>query len=341
MAGAPVPAACARRAPGALRAACGAASPLPSRTGRISGFAPLPRRTSRARRTPALRSLPRGQRADCVPPSRPGAVPAGLSLRPGTSRCFFGGRAARAGSTPLTGVTLDGPFPTGLPPSSPACAGCWSARRSGPRRPPRPRRPPVASPSAPCSALSSASPQGHSFRCSPGRVREGTQPLAEPSPSLAWAALPLRAVFAAPPSLWEQDWAPQVGAVGSACPQPSACTLAVPHAGEGCPPHTGRVGRAEVSVPLPTAAARRPWTGCSRPWGPGARPGSAPPASASRSRRCCAPASAPSTRRGGRPGTTSTARSPRRPSPSVSGAACPPDRSAGGVGRGQGGWWRS
>lgn len=144
-----------------------------------------------------------------------------------------------------------------------------------------------------------------------------------------------------PPSLWEQDWAPQVGAVGSACPQPSACTLAVPHAGEGCPPHTGRVGRAEASVPLPTAAARRPWTGCSRPWGPGARPGSAPPASASRSRRCCAPASAPSTRRGGRPGTTSTARSPRRPSPSVSGAACPPDRSAGGVGRGQGGWWRS
>lgn len=76
------------------------------------------------------------------------------------------------------------------------------------------------------------------------------------------------------------------------------------------------------------AAARNPWTGSSRPWAAGAHPGSAPPASASRSRRCCAPASAPSTQPAGRPGTTSTAHSPRRPLPLVSKAGPAPSARA-------------
>ena len=104
----------------------------------------------------------------------------------------------------------------------------------------------------------------------------------------------------------------------------------------------GRGKRAPAPPPAAAAAATRsPWTGFSHPWAPGARPGSAPPASASLSRPCCAPASAPSTRRGGRPGTTSTAPSPRRPSPLVSvavvrgwaEAAARPDPRVGGSGR--------
>uniref|UniRef100_A0A8I3WTL9 uridine/cytidine kinase n=1 Tax=Callithrix jacchus TaxID=9483 RepID=A0A8I3WTL9_CALJA len=66
-----------------------------------------------------------------------------------------------------------------------------------------------------------------------------------------------------------------------------------------------------------TAAMQSPWTGSCHLWALGALPGSAPPASASRSPPCCVPANALSTQRDGHLGTMSTVHSPKRPSPLV------------------------